>query len=68
MLSFNESNLDRVIRVIAGILILVLGWANILPGAWAPVFRYLGFLPLITGLLGFCPAYALLKVRTNKRS
>jgi len=64
----NESNLDRVIRVIVGILMLVLGWANILPGTWGLVFRYLGFLPLITGLLGFCPAYALLKVRTNKRA
>ncbi|GAP15480.1 hypothetical protein LARV_03269 [Longilinea arvoryzae] len=62
----NESNIDRIIRVILGVIMLVLGWANILPGALGIVFRYLAFLPLLTGLIGFCPAYAILKIRTNK--
>lgn len=63
----NESNIDRIIRVILGVAMLALGWANILPGTLGIVFRYLGFVPLLTGLIGFCPAYALLKIRTNKR-
>ncbi len=63
----NESNFDRILRVALGVALLVLGWANIVPGTLGIVFRYLGFLPLLTGLVGFCPAYALLKVHTNKR-
>lgn len=63
----NQSSTDRIIRVILGIALLVLGWANIVPGTLGIVFRYLGFVPLLTGLIGFCPIYALAKIRTNKR-
>lgn len=63
----NQSNLDRIIRVVLGIALLVLGWANIVPGTLGIFFRYFAFLPLLTGLIGFCPVYALLKIRTNKR-
>lgn len=62
----NESGLDRVIRVIAGLVILVLGWGGIVSGTLGVVFKILGFLPLLTGLIGFCPAYALFKFRTTK--
>jgi len=30
------------------------------------VFKWLGFLPLITGLIGWCPAYAIFRFRTNR--
>lgn len=62
----NESNIDRIIRVAAGIILLVLGWGNFVTGGVGEVFKWLGFLPLITGLIGFCPLYALIKIRTNK--
>jgi len=62
----NESNIDRIIRVAAGIILLVLGWGNFVTGGVGEVFKWLGFLPLITGLIGFCPLYALIKMRTNK--
>ncbi|MEJ5313762.1 MULTISPECIES: DUF2892 domain-containing protein [Anaerolinea] len=62
----NESGLDRVIRVIVGLVLLVLGWGGIVTGTLGTVFKILGFVPLLTGLIGFCPAYALFKFRTNK--
>ncbi len=62
----NESGLDRVIRVIVGLVLLVLGWGGIVTGTLGVVFKILGFVPLLTGLIGFCPAYALFKFRTNK--
>ncbi len=62
----NVSNFDRVIRVVAGVVLLVLGWAGIVGGGWGLVFKILGFIPLITGLVGFCPLYALLKTGTKK--
>jgi hypothetical protein len=65
-MKMNESNLDRYIRVIAGTALLVLGWANIVPGTLGLVFKILGFLALITGLVGFCPLYAILKFSTKK--
>lgn len=67
MFTVNESTTDRIIRVILGIALLVLGWANIFPGTLGIVFRYLGLVPLLTGLIGFCPLYALAKIRTNKK-
>jgi hypothetical protein len=63
----NQSTTDRIIRVILGITLLALGWTNIIPGTLGIVFQYLGFVPLLTGLIGFCPLYALAKIRTNKK-
>jgi hypothetical protein len=50
---------DRVLRVAAGIILLTLGWAGIVTGGLGLAFKVLGFVPLTTGLIGYCPAYAL---------
>lgn len=55
----NEGGLDRVIRVIAGLAILSL----VFVGPHTP-WGYLGLIPLATGIVGFCPAYALLGINT----
>jgi hypothetical protein len=62
----NESGLDRVIRVVAGLVLLVLGWTGMVTGTLGLVFKILGFVPLLTGAIGWCPLYALFKFRTNK--
>ena len=62
----NESNIDRMIRVVAGIILLGLGLFGVVTGTLGLVFKILGSLALLTGLIGFCPVYALLKFRTNK--
>ncbi len=64
-MKLNESGLDRIIRVVLGVILLVLGWGGIVGGTWGLVFKILGFLPLLTGLVGFCPLYALLKFKTK---
>ena len=57
----NEGGLDRVLRVIAGLGIISLAFVGPqTPWAW------LGLVPLLTGLVGFCPAYALFGIRTCK--
>ena len=61
----NESGIDRAIRVVLGIVMLSLGWAGVVTGGWGVVFKIGGLLPLLTGLIGFCPLYAILKFRTN---
>ncbi len=57
----NEAAWDRILRVIVGSAIISLVFIGPkTPWAW------FGIVPLITGLVGFCPAYALLGVRTCK--
>ncbi len=62
----NESGLDRIIRVLLGIALLVLNVAGVVTGTLGTIFIVVGVLALFTGALGFCPLYALLKIRTNK--
>jgi hypothetical protein len=62
----NESSLDRIIRVILGIVLLALYFAGTVTGVMGIVFIVLGAVSLLTGVVGFCPLYALLKFRTNK--
>lgn len=62
----NEAGWDRIVRVVLGIALLYLGWAGVVTGGWGTFLKVIGFVPLLTGLVGYCPLYALLKVRTNK--
>ncbi|WP_298172305.1 DUF2892 domain-containing protein [Acidithiobacillus sp.] len=58
----NEGTVDRVIRVIVGLAIIIV-LAVFLPGAykwWAAV----GLAPLVTGLTGFCGLYSVLGIKT----
>lgn len=66
MTYINEAGWDRVLRVALGVLLLALGWGGVVGGGWGLAFKVLGFVPLITGLVGWCPAYALLRIRTRK--
>ena len=60
-MSRNESIIDRSIRVVVGLallsLLVVFG-----PSAWVGWF---GIIPLVTGLVGFCPLYKVLGFRTT---
>jgi len=58
----NVGTIDRAIRIIAGLAILSLAFIGP-QSAWA----YLGLVPLFTGLVGWCPPYALLGINTCGR-
>ena len=60
----NIGRLDRLIRLVIGILLLGLY------GALEPPLRYvtlIGLIPLGTGILGSCPLYSLLGISTRRR-
>ncbi len=55
----NEGAIDRVLRVIAGLGVLSLAFV----GPQTP-WAYVGVVPLVTGLIGWCPLYAVLGFNT----
>ena len=62
----NESGVDRIIRVVLGIVLLALSFGSVVTGGLGIVVLVLGAVALLTGIVGFCPLYAMLKIRTNK--
>ncbi len=55
----NEGTIDRTVRVIAGLAILSLAFI----GPRTPL-GFIGAVPLLTGLIGFCPLYRVLGIST----
>jgi hypothetical protein len=55
----NEGTLDRGTRVVLGLAVLSLAFI----GPQTPL-GYLGVVPLLTGLIGFCPVYRLFGLST----
>lgn len=61
-MSTNEGSLDRALRVLLGTVLLSL----VFVGPATP-WGFLGFVPLLTGLAGYCPLYRILGVSTCRR-
>lgn len=57
----NMGTVDKTIRIIAGAALLSLVFVG--PKT---LWGLVGLVPLLTGLLSWCPAYDLLGTRTNK--
>lgn len=66
MFKTNEATWDRVVRVILGIVFLYLGFGGVVGGTLGIILDIVGIVALVTGLIGYCPAYSLFKFRTNK--
>ncbi|RPJ24449.1 MAG: DUF2892 domain-containing protein [Chloroflexi bacterium] len=66
-MKINESSIDSVIRIFAGVLLLYLGFGGELAGVLAIVADILGALLLLTGVIGFCPLYALFDFKRQKK-
>jgi len=61
----NEANWERVARVVLGVALAIVGFV-ILDGTAGVVVGVLAFVPILTGLSGWCPLYSLFGFRTNK--
>ena len=57
----NVGSVDKVVRLIAGVVLLSL----IVVGP-KTMWGLIGLVPLLTSLLGWCPAYNLIGMNTNK--
>jgi len=56
---------DRIIRSIAGILIVILFITKVITGVWAIILLILAGLFLIKSAIGYCPPYSLFGWNTN---
>ena len=57
----NVGTIDRILRVVVGLALIGL----VFVGPQTP-WGWIGVIPLVTALVGFCPAYRLIGVRTCK--
>lgn len=55
----NVGTIDRILRVVVGLALVGMAAAGVV-GWWG----WLGLVPLATGLVGWCPPYALLGFNT----
>jgi len=61
----NESTIDRVIRVIGGLVLVALAVAGVVAAPWTYALWAVAAILLITGAVGFCPLYAVFRFRTR---
>jgi len=64
----NEASWDRIVRVVLGAVLLFVGFGSTISGALGVIVGTLGVVFVVTGLMGFCPLYALFKIDTNKNA
>jgi hypothetical protein len=61
----NIGGIDKTLRILAGIVLLALVFVLEGNARWLGL---IGIVPLATGLVGFCPAYALFGLSTCPRA
>ncbi len=62
----NESNLDRIIRVVLGLVALIVAFSVGASSALGIVLLVVAVVLLVTAAVGFCPLYRLLGLSTKK--
>ncbi len=60
-MSINEGGVDRILRIVVGLALI----AIVFVGPKTP-WGWIGVVPLLTGLIGWCPAYMLFGIKTCK--
>jgi hypothetical protein len=63
----NEASWDRIARVVVGIGLVYLGFSGTVEGGLGTFLGVFGFVPVLTGVVGWCPLYAVFKFRTNRQ-
>jgi hypothetical protein len=64
----NMGVIDRVIRILLAIVVIVLYLNGSITGVAAFILGILAFVFILTSLIGFCPLYVPLKISTIKKS
>jgi len=62
----NMGGLDRIVRIVAAIIIAVLFYTGVLQGTLAYVLLGLSGIFVLTSFISFCPLYAIVGLNTCK--
>ena len=60
----NEASWDRIARVALGVA-LIIGGLVAIGGTGGYILAAVGMIPLVTGLVGWCPIYSILRIGTK---
>ncbi len=63
--AMNESPLDRVIRIVLGVALAAVAIGGIVAAPWLYFVGAVAAILVGTGIVGFCPLYAILHIRTK---
>ena len=63
----NMGTIDRVVRVILAVVVVVLYSAGMISGTAAIILGILAVIFLLTSMVGFCPLYAPFGISTMKK-
>jgi hypothetical protein len=63
----NMGTIDRVIRILVAVVVVVLYFTGVLSGTLAIILLALSAVFVLTSLLGFCPLYLPLSISTAKK-
>ena len=60
-LQINESPTDRAVRIVIGLALLAIGITGVVTAPLAYVTSFVAVVLLVTGIVGFCPLYAIIR-------
>ncbi|GAB2579076.1 YgaP family membrane protein [Nitrincola alkalisediminis] len=60
-MKLNVGGIDRILRIVIGAALVLATLFGALP-----IWGWIGIVPLLTGLVGYCPLYPLLGICTKK--
>ena len=63
-LQINESPIDRGIRIVIGLALAAVGFAGVVAAPLVYATSVVAAIALVTGIVGFCPLYAILRFST----
>lgn len=64
----NVGGIDRALRIVLGAVLLAYALRLGFPATGYNHLGWLGLIPLVTGLIGFCPVYAVAEISTRSPS
>ena len=62
----NEGTVDRVVRIVFGLVLIYVGFSQIVAGILTYVIATVGLIMLVTGVTGHCQLYTFAGVNTCK--
>jgi hypothetical protein len=63
----NVGSIDKVIRILIALVIVILAFANVITGVLAIVLLVLAGILVLTSLISFCPIWRVLGISSAKK-